>query len=261
MIDTRVIQALHVERMRKSDMGADLDGSHAVFQTSTLDGILDGAYDGDVTFAELANRGDLGLGTLDGLDGEMIALDGRFYQARADRSVRAIEPHERTPFAVVTKFRPDTRAAIESPCDHADLLGALDCLVPDDELCYALRVDGRFGFVHARSVPRQRRPYPPFAEVAAAQVEFELGETTGSIVGFRFPDYAQRLNVPGYHLHFISDDRTAGGHVLDCSVLEADIRVDHACDLHMELPAGVNATEGDASAAKRAAIVRAEGET
>jgi acetolactate decarboxylase len=261
MIDTRVIHALHVERLRKADMGADLDGDGAIFQTSTLDALLDGAYDGDVTFAELAERGDLGLGTLDGLDGEMIALDGAFYQARTDGSVRRTGPRERSPFAVVTRFRPDTRATIDSPCDHARLLATLDTLVPDTAVCYAVRIDGRFESVTARSVPRQQRPYPPFAEVVAQQVEFELAGLAGSMVGFRFPDYAQGLNVPGYHLHFISGDRSTGGHVLDCRLSAGEIHVDHSSDLHMELPAGVTWSDADASAAKHDLIARAEGQT
>jgi acetolactate decarboxylase len=79
-------------------------------------------------------------------------------------------------------------------------------------------------------------------------------------VGFRFPDYAQGLNVPGYHLHVISEDRSRGGHVLDCRVLEGRIRVDHSSRLHMELPAGVEWTEPDTSAAKHDLIAGTEGE-
>ncbi len=264
MIDTRVIHALHVERLRKADMAAELDAvAGAIYQTSTLDAILDGAYDGDVTIAELAERGDLGLGTLDGLDGEMIALDGEFHQARADGSVRRVGPDELTPFAVVTRFRPDTHATIDSPCDYAQLLATLDTLVPDTALCYAVRIDGRFESVRARSVPRQHHPYPPFEEVVAQQVEFELAALEGSIVGFRFPDYAQGLNVPGYHLHVISQDRRTGGHVLDCRVAAAEVHVDHSSDLHIELPAGVSVADPDTSAAKHAASpaprVRPEG--
>ena len=261
MIDVRVIRALHVERLRKADMGAELEHAGKLFQTSTLDALLEGAYDGDVTFAELAQRGDFGLGTLDGLDGEMIALDGEFHQARADGSVRRIAATERTPFAVVTRFAPDTHATLDFPHDHAALLSALDALVPDAALCYAVRVDGRFESLRARSVPRQRRPYPPISEVIARQVEFDLPATSGTIVGFRFPDYAQGLNVPGYHLHFISHDRSAGGHVLDCRVAAGEIHVDHSSDLHMELPAGLTWTDPDTSPAKRDVIAGAEGET
>ena len=58
--------------------------AHVLFQASTIGALLDGSYDGDLTFAELAERGDLGLGTLNGLDGEMIAIDGEFLRADVD---------------------------------------------------------------------------------------------------------------------------------------------------------------------------------
>jgi acetolactate decarboxylase len=161
MIDHHLIHALHVETLRRDDLDAEAQGPHTLFQTSTLDELLTGAYDGDVTFAQLRERGDLGLGTLNGLDGEMIALDGRFHQARADGSVRTVSDAERTPFAVVTSFAPDLHARIEVAMGHSELLAWLDRLVPDEALCYALRVDARFEWVHARSVPRQRRPYRP----------------------------------------------------------------------------------------------------
>jgi acetolactate decarboxylase len=260
MIDHRLIHALDVERLRRDDLEAEAREPRSIFQTSTLDALLGGAYDGDVTFADLAARGDLGLGTLDGLDGEMIALDGAFYRAGPDGGVRPVRPDERTPFAVVTPFRPDIAADVEGALDHAGLVERFESLVADRALCYAVRFDGRFERLHARSVPRQHRPYPPFSQVADRQVEFDLDHLSGTLVGFRFPDYAQGLNVPGYHLHVISDDRSRGGHVLDCRVVEGRIRIDHSSRLHMELPAGVAWREPDTSAAKHDLIAGAEGE-
>jgi acetolactate decarboxylase len=254
-----MVHALEVERLRRSDMGADLDGVHAVFQTSTLDAMLDGLYDGDVTFAELKARGDLGLGTLDALDGEMIGVDGDFYSAAIDGSLREVRPEERTPFAVVTSFTPTTRFRVEGTLDHDQLLARLDRAVDDAALCYAVRVDGRFPRVLARSVPRQLRPYPPLAEAVKQEREFEFTDVVGTLVGFRFPDYAQGLNVPGYHLHFVTNDRTRGGHVLDCSVVDPAISVDHSSHLHMELPAGVERARHHASGADRAEIEQMEG--
>lgn len=183
-----------------------------------------------------------------------------FTRRRADGSVRPVAPDERTPFAVVTRFRPDARATVDSPCDQAALLATLDTLVPDPGLCCAVRIDGFFESVHARSVPRQQRPYPPFSEVVTRQVEFEFSALQGSIVGFRFPDFVQGLNVPGYHLHFIADDRSAGGHVLGCRLSAGDLQVDHSSDLHLELPADVAWTEPDTSAAKQDVIAAAESE-
>ena len=82
---------------------------------------------------------------------------------------------------------------------------------------------------------------------------------TGSIVGFRFPSYAQGLNVAGYHFHFITDDRSAGGHVLGFRLASGELSVDEEADLRLELPDGVDLPAPDLSAAKREELDRIEG--
>src|ERR687897_3661725 len=116
-IDTALIGALHVEYLKKRDLGEEARGEvarshHTLFQTSTIDALLEGEYDGDVSFAELEDRGDLGLGTLEALDGEMVALDGGFYQVKADGRAYPIDGGTRTPFAVVTFFDPNLSRAL-----------------------------------------------------------------------------------------------------------------------------------------------------
>src|SRR5215213_11187751 len=112
MLDERWIKSLHVESMRRADLQEERE-HHVLFQASTIGALLDGAYDGDLSFAELAEHGDLGLGTLNGLDGEMIALDGEFYRADVDGHIDDVAPEERTPFAVVTQFEPVVEIAID----------------------------------------------------------------------------------------------------------------------------------------------------
>lgn len=102
-----------------------------------------------------------------------------------------------------------------------------------------MRVDGHFDRVKTRSVPRQRKPYPPLVEVVEDQPNFELRDVEGSLVGFRFPHYAQGINVAGYHFHFITDDRGAGGHVLDLRLARGELRIDHEAKMRLELPPGV----------------------
>jgi len=58
--------------------------SNTLFQTSTISALLEGVYDGETTYKALKQYGDFGLGTFDGLDGEMIGLEGKFYQVKAD---------------------------------------------------------------------------------------------------------------------------------------------------------------------------------
>jgi acetolactate decarboxylase len=253
VLDERWIRSLHVETMRERDLHAERE-HHVLFQASTIGALIDGAYDGDLTFAELAEHGDLGLGTLNGLDGEMIALDGRFYRADVDGRVGEVAPGERTPFAVVTSFEPQVDVTLGGPMSHAELLAGLDELVPEGAASSAVRLDGRFELVRARSVPRQRPPYRPLTEVVAEQHVFELADVEGTMLGFRFPGYVEGIEVCGYHLHFISDDRSRGGHVLGSRSTGLRARLDPSSDLHVELPPGVDLADPDLAAATHAAV-------
>ncbi len=258
MLDERWIKSLHVESMRRADLHAD-HAPHVLFQASTIGALLEGAFEGDLSFAELAEHGDLGLGTLNHLDGEMIALDGEFFRADVDGDVRPVGPEERTPFAVVTEFAPEVDTRLAGPLAHAELLERIDALAPADSSSCAVRVDGRFELVRARSVPAQRPPYRPLTEVVADQHVFELRDVAGSLVGFRFPAWVEGIEVAGYHLHFISDDRRRGGHVLDSrSAGELRLRVDPSDDLHVELPPAIELGDPDLAAATHAAIAAAE---
>jgi acetolactate decarboxylase len=258
VLDECWIRSLHVEALRERELSAERE-PHVLFQASTIGALLEGAYDGDLCFAELAEHGDLGLGTLNGLDGEMIALDGCFYRADVDGAVSEIDGATRTPFAVVTRFEPTVDVARDGPLSHAELLAWLDQLTPAGVPSCAVRLDGRFDLVRARSVPRQQPPYRPLAEVVAEQHVFELRDAAGTMVGFRFPAYAEGIEVGGYHLHFISEDRKRGGHVLDSRVVQTvRARIDPSSDLHVELPPGIELADPQVAAATHAAVERVE---
>jgi acetolactate decarboxylase len=258
VLDERWIRSLHVETLREAELHAERE-AHVLFQASTIAALLEGAYDGDLPFGELAEHGDLGLGTLNGLDGEMIGLEGRFYRADVDGAVTEVPAEARTPFAVVTRFEPTIDAQVEGPLDHDSLLAKLDELIPAEAASCAIRVDGRFALVRARSVPLQVPPYRPLTEVVAEQHVFELREVAGTMLGFRFPDYAEGIEVSGYHLHFLSDDRSRGGHVLGSRASSPlRVRIDSSSELHVELPPGVELADPEVAAATHAAVERVE---
>ena len=259
MLDERWIRSLHVESMRRADLHRERE-HHVLFQASTIGALLDGAYEGDLSFAELAEHGDLGLGTVNRLDGEMIALDGEFLRADVEGRIHPVPAAARTPFAVVTRFEPTVDAELSGPLDHQALLVRLDDLAPAGTSSCAVRLDGRFESVRARSVPAQEPPYRPLTEVVAEQNVFELHEVDGTMLGFRFPAYVEGIEVAGYHLHFVSEDRQRGGHVLDSRVAGTlRARLDPSDDLHIELPPAVDLADPDLAAATHAAIVNVEG--
>jgi acetolactate decarboxylase len=257
VLDERWIRSLHVEAMRHGDLHAERE-PHVLFQASTIGALLEGNFEGDVTFAELAERGDLGLGTLNHLDGEMIALDGRFYRADVEGRIEELPGSERTPFAVVVPFDPAIDFELEGSLDHDRLLAEIDRRIPADTATCAVRIDGRFELVRARSVPRQEPPYRPLTEVVAEQGVFELAAIDGTMLGFRFPEYAEGIEVSGWHLHFISEDRSRGGHVLDSRSSTLHVQLDPSAELHVELPPGVELADPDQARSTHDAIDRVE---
>src|SRR6202012_3426 len=106
----------------------------------------------------------------------------------------------------VTHFEPTVEGEISAGLDHEGVLEAVDA-VARSESSFAVRLDGRFAGVRARSVPRQEPPYRPLGEVVADQHVFELTEVEGSMVGFRFPAYVEGIEGAGYHLHFGDRER------------------------------------------------------
>jgi acetolactate decarboxylase len=195
-----------------------------ITQVSVLNDLIIGRHDGVMPIPELLRYGDFGLGTLDHLDGELIVLDGRAYQVRGDGVVDEVGSDRSTAFAIVTPFEPDG----EFPCPHvgsiSDLGARLDDALEQQNNFLAVRVDGRFATITLRSVYRQEPPYRPLGEVVKGQSVWTHTEMGGTLVGVHCPAWVGGLNVPGYHWHFLSDDRTTGGHVLDCRVREGRVQ-------------------------------------
>ena len=209
-----------------------------LFQVSTINALLQGSCDGVYNFSTLETKGDFGTATIDGLDGEMIAFDGKFYQIRADGSVREVPGDETTPFASVTWFEPDREVTIARADNFSDFSRQVEAAIPSPNLFYAIRIDGTFPLMTTRAIPRQEKPYPRLIDASAEQSVFPLNTTSGTVAGFWTPEVAEGLNIPGMHLHYLTDDRSAGGHILDFSVENATVLIDITPRFFLWLPEG-----------------------
>lgn len=207
-----------------------------VYQTSTIGALLDGVYEGDVTVRELLQHGDFGLGTFNRLDGEMLVLDGICYQLRGDGSARVADPDQRTPFAAVTWFHPDRTIEVSAPVERPELKALIDESLQSTNLIVAVRITGDFSMIRTRTVTEQHRPYPAFTEATQDQQEVTFTDVTGTLAGFRMPDYEQGISVAGYHSHFIDADRRHGGHALDYRMTRGAVEISVRSDLHLSLP-------------------------
>lgn len=212
--------------------------TNTITQVSTIDALLAGAYDGQMTVGELLKHGDLGIGTFDALDGEMIVIDHQVYQARADGTAHLMPTNATTPFATVVDFKADQTGIIRGPHHFTcpAICSLIDNLASNKNLFVAIRIDDTFHEMKVRSVPKQEKPYPPLAEVTQHQSVFEYTNVTGTVLGFRCPSFVKGINVPGYHLHFISNDRKLGGHILDFKTTDCLVRLDTCNRFYMVLP-------------------------
>ena len=210
----------------------------ALVQFSTIDALLGGMYDGVATIGELKQHGDLGIGTFDGLNGEMVVVDGQVFRVPADGQVVPVRDDETTPFASVIRFVPTQQQNVAQGTDLSAFTAQMDEALGSPNLFCAFRIEGQFKHVRTRSVPKQNNPYPPLVEVVKHQPVFEFDNVRGVMVGFYCPPFVKGVNVPGYHLHFLTQDRQRGGHVLAFDVQQATVALQPLYQFTLLLPQG-----------------------
>ncbi len=206
-----------------------------VFISAPLSALVEGIYRADTTIGHLREKGNLGIGTFNDLDGEMVLLDGKVYCLRPQGEAEVIPDDIRTPFALATQFEGDTHERFEQPIAEAAFEHAVLDLIPSPNLMYAIRIDGRFSHVRARSVPKQSN-YLPLVEIAKLQTVFEFQDVEGTIIGFYTPSFLSGVHMAGLHLHFITADRKRGGHLLGAAPNGVTLALQHAPAIELGLP-------------------------
>lgn len=229
-----------------------------IYQVSTMKALKAGVFDGTVTIKDLKKHGNVGLGTLNGLDGELIAVDGEFYQVAVDGTVRIVKDDEKVPFAIVAEFSLKRGILLAGAKDKKQLEQRLDALTPDLEIPSVIVLDGKFRAITVRSVPAQRKPYPALSKALEGQKKFELKDISGTVVGFRFPDYVGEINHPGYHFHFLSKDKKKGGHVLEVEAAGIMVKIQPASGLFVKFPPKVSECGGEEKAGSDVAASKRE---
>lgn len=208
---------------------------HSMFQVSTSGAIVEGLYQGCVSVGDLRRHGDLGLGTFEDLDGEMILIDGHCYQARSDGTVTEAPDDELTPFASVVSFAADQTHPLPNVASWPDLTGQLDGLRTSANAILAIRATGHFDTVRVRAACKHESG-TDLVSAVSDQAIFNFTDIEGSLVGFWSPEYTQAIAIAGYHVHFISADRQHGGHVLDLTAHDLPVDLHVVSDLHLAIP-------------------------
>jgi acetolactate decarboxylase len=242
------------EALAKS-LGVEL---HTLFQVSTATALVEGVYKGCVTVGKIKTYGDFGLGTYDSLDGEGLMLDGRVWQAHSDGSVTEPTDDSTAPFWVSVKFEADRSGTLESVSSWADLCAQIDAYRNSANLFTAVRIDGLFDEIHYR-VACKAEPGETLVQATSHQSEFSFTQCQGTLMGFWSPTYSRTFNIPGYHLHLLSNDFKHGGHVLGIQAKNLKIQVMDADNVVMALPETAQFLNADLSQDPTAALSKAEG--
>jgi len=230
---------------------------HTLFQVSTSAALVEGIYQGAVRVSRLLQHGDFGLGTFIDLDGEMVVLDGVCYRVSATGAITPVEGDRLIPYAVVTQFSSSVRKNVQKVSNFDELIQVCDQLRDSNNVFYAFRIDGHFDVVKTRVM----KPVPKgtgLKKAASGQQEFRFDEVRGTLVGIWSPAFAASFSVPGYHLHFLSEDRQSGGHVLDCRASEVEIEGCAMNEMHVSLPETEDFLKADLTRDPQADLMKAE---
>ena len=210
-----------------------------IYQVALLQSLTLGYFDGSITVKNLKTFGDTGIGTFEGLDGEMIFLDGVVYRANQNCEINVVADKVTVPFSNVTFFDNDFSLNLNDVRDKDALEKSLNALVGEHGAnnFYMVKIHGEFNEITVRSELGQSEPYPTLVEaLQATQKEFTLKNINGTIVGLYCPAFMSSLNSTGWHFHFISDDKKRGGHVLGLNLANGEALFDKTAGFRMGLP-------------------------
>lgn len=220
-----------------------------IYQFSLLNALMSGVYETGITASTLLSKScNQGLGTFSRMHGELVLIDDKVYQLQPEGKVRVVEPEAQIPFVMATNFVPQATRDGVTLTSKSAIDKELDAFNDHSKnLFMTYRVQGKFEYLKCRTVRGQEYPGQPLVEVGKKQSIEEYEQVEGMIVGFRSPENWQGFSVAGEHMHFISKDRSRGGHVLELRTGDQGVTMlmAVASHVHIELP-----TTADFNAAK-----------
>ncbi|MCI8336120.1 MAG: acetolactate decarboxylase [Peptococcaceae bacterium] len=205
------------------------------YQGGTYAALYAGNYNQMASVGQIKEKGDFGLGVFDLLDGEMMVLDGEVYQMTSDGRVAKVKRDAGTPFYMMTAFHADSEKELVAIDNFSQLCQILDGYRKRDDVIYGVKISGSFSYIKTAAFARQYYPYPTLAEAAKEQAVFTYENVSGTLIGFWLPDCTGTMNLPGYHFHFLSDDRQQGGHVLEVQLVDGLVQFDEIVEMNIAL--------------------------
>jgi len=218
-------------------MGCSLNEEDMIFHYSVLKALDNGVLEGNMKVGELKQHGDFGLGTFNRLNGEMVVLDHVVY--RVTQEGKIVQPDVETliPYSIITFYHQDDTLSLNGEIDYPALKAYIDRRVPSRNLFYAFRIRGDFGYIKCGGANIQEKPYnKSLLQMLANRPVYEVRHIKGTLVGFWCPEYIGDINTVGFHLHFLSDDHSIGGHLMEFTARSLEIGYDAKSTYKILLP-------------------------
>lgn len=212
-----------------------------LYQVSTLNALMLGNFQGVTTVDELLAKGSYGIGTFEGLDGELIALDGKVYNGKGNGNVQEYGKDEKSAFAVMYNISDNAKNySFQNISNFEHLKENFNRIINEDyknkNVFYVLKAEVTLNSIKVRSFYKQEKPYKTLPQLVSSQTEYTYENCKGYLVGVWCPKYVEGLNMPEWHLHFLSEDKTKGGHMLEVDIKEAKITIEDKTNFEMMLP-------------------------
>lgn len=237
---TKATEDIPSETKTKNSASTDVtqNNDDTFYQYSIWFAFVNKVFDGDLTVKELKQHGDVGLGSFDFLDGELVMLDGVAYRIREDGVITTGADDDQIVYADAAFFNNEESFALEAPLKFPELAAKLDEKKKSPQYFYIYKIHGTFKHIKLGGVPKVERPFTDGLDVLIPnRPVFETENISGTLVGFYCPDYIGHINAKGHHFHFISDDRKWGGHVMDFeSSGVLDVQMDQKTKYQFDLP-------------------------
>jgi len=207
-----------------------------MFQVSTVTGLERGLFYPVTTVGQMKQHGNIGVGAFEGMDGELLIVDGQAYNAMYSGKVVSVEDNTPIVYGAAAFLNADRTGSLQNIASYEQLQQSLEKLLPNPNLFYVFKIQATFNYLKVRSTPKQEKPYIGLAVVVKNQSIFEFKNIKGTLLGFRCPAYIQGIYAPGFHLHFISEDHQKGGHVLEANLAEVTAQIGYLTQMHLLLP-------------------------
>ena len=211
-----------------------------MYQVSTLQALALGYSRAVINVGELLHEGNTGLGIFEDVNGEMILMDGHCYRADQEGHITEVALDIGVPFAAVSKLYGEQQFTLKNMPNIESIRTELTRKIEEKfglNSMHIVKIDGYFTKVDARSEAPYRSQHITLKDILSqTQKAFIFDDIRGSLVGVYFPDYMDGINMPGWHLHFLSEDRTRGGHVFDVSLQEGAVKLDKISNIFINLP-------------------------